>query len=251
NGFGLTEFMAAMGANLDAPAIPGIKNVGFMGGNILLGGEGSDTLEGMDGDDLIDGDLWLNVQLRAVYNDGTVRFVDNAQDLVDDVFSDPQRLNPGNISIIRTLVTPPPVPPDCGAAVPLNCDTAVFSATRDQYDISLNPNGTVVVTDLGKATPLRKHTGRDTLRNIELLQFADMTIPAPKLTDRIVPLLVGLTQAQAIAALAAVNLLPGTIGTANSATIPIGFVLSQSVNAGLTVTAGSTVDFVVSLGALV
>src|SRR5262249_29888104 len=82
-------------------------------------------------------------------------------------------------------------------------------------------------------------------------QFADMTIPAPKLTDRIVPLLVGLSQPNAIAALAAVNLLPGTIGTANSATIPIGFVLSQSVNAGLTVTAGSTVDFVVSLGALV
>src|SRR5262249_31284887 len=169
NGFGVTELIAAMNQKIDDPAIPLVKGVGFMGGNILLGGEGSDTLEGMDGDDLIDGDLWLNVQLRAVYNDGTVRFVDNAQDLVDDVFADPQRLNPGNISIIRTLVTPPPVPPDCGAAVPLNCDIAVFSATRDQYDISLNPNGTVVVTDLGKAVPLRKHTGRDTLRNIELL----------------------------------------------------------------------------------
>ena len=55
-----------MGQDIDSPAIPLVKGVGFMGGNILLGGEGSDQLEGGMGDDLIDGDLWLNVQLRAV-----------------------------------------------------------------------------------------------------------------------------------------------------------------------------------------
>ena len=83
--------------SLTDPAIPGIKGVGFMGGDILLGGRGSDTLEGKAGDDLIDGDVWLNVQLRAVMNDGTIKLVDDPRDLVDDVFSDPQRLNPGNI----------------------------------------------------------------------------------------------------------------------------------------------------------
>ncbi|XXX82447.1 hypothetical protein WMF30_27210 [Sorangium sp. So ce134] len=45
----------------------------FTGGNILLGGAGSDLLEGRGGDDLIDGDAWLNVQLQGpdVENGGT------------------------------------------------------------------------------------------------------------------------------------------------------------------------------------
>src|SRR5690606_21671862 len=32
----------------------------FIGGNILLGGGGSDLFEGRAGDDVIDGDAWLN-----------------------------------------------------------------------------------------------------------------------------------------------------------------------------------------------
>ena len=34
-------------------------------GNILLGGAGSDTLEGRGGDDIIDGDRFLNVRLSV------------------------------------------------------------------------------------------------------------------------------------------------------------------------------------------
>src|SRR5262249_60268167 len=109
------------------PAVQGVKGVGFMGGDILLGGKGNDTLEGKLGDDLIDGDRWMNVQLRAVLNDGTIKLVDNPTALRDDVFSDPQRLNPGNISIVRSIVTPTdPRPADCGAATPRNCDAAGF-----------------------------------------------------------------------------------------------------------------------------
>src|SRR5262249_12604352 len=93
---GLTELMDAFDATLPTrPADPlGFKGVGFMGGDILLGGLGSDILEGKQGDDLIDGDVWLNVQLRAVLNNGTIKLVDDPRDLVDDVFADPQRLNP-------------------------------------------------------------------------------------------------------------------------------------------------------------
>ena len=36
----------------------------FVGGNILLGGGGSDFIEGRGGDDVIDGDAWLNVRIR-------------------------------------------------------------------------------------------------------------------------------------------------------------------------------------------
>ena len=132
------ETHALMGPNgfnqpLVGNAIPGVKGEGFMGGEILLGGRGSDLLEGKAGDDLIDGDVWLHAQLRAVLNDGTVKLVDDPRDLIDDVFSDPQRLNPGSISIVRSIVTPVVPRPDCGAAHPLNCDTAVFANPIAEY----------------------------------------------------------------------------------------------------------------------
>src|SRR6185295_12128744 len=96
---GLTELMQAFQQPLP-----------FLGGNLLLGGAGSDVLEGKKGDDLIDGDAYLRVRLRAVMQPLTpggareVRFVDSPVDLVNDVFSDPQRLNPGDISIVRDIV---------------------------------------------------------------------------------------------------------------------------------------------------
>src|SRR5262249_33872791 len=110
---GLIDLMNAVDPRLlTSPAEPlGFKGVGCMGGAMRSGGLGSDILEGKAGDDLIDGDVWLNVQLRAVLNDGTIKLVDDPRLLVDDVFADPQRLNPGNISIIRTIVTPSPQPP--------------------------------------------------------------------------------------------------------------------------------------------
>jgi hypothetical protein len=37
----------------------------FGAGNIILGGEGSDIMEGRGGDDLIDGDRWLNVRIEV------------------------------------------------------------------------------------------------------------------------------------------------------------------------------------------
>jgi len=180
---GLTELMGPAGfnADLNAPAIVDpatgivIKGVGFMGGDILLGGPGSDTLEGKAGNDLIDGDRWLNVQLRAVLNDGTVKIVDGPRDLVADVMSDPQRLNPGNISIIRSIVTPATPPADCGAAVPLNCDTAVFNGLVDEYSITLNPNGSVTVTHVNPRIPPADE-GTDTLVNMERAVFADAVV---------------------------------------------------------------------------
>jgi len=184
---GLTELMgpAAFNKPLNAPAIPGVKDVGFMGGDILLGGLGNDTLEGKLGDDLIDGDAWLNVQLRAVYNNGTVRFVDSARALTNDIFSDPQRLNPGNITIVKSIVdaTLPNAtvqvvpPPDCTAAVPRNCDTAVFAFPSTDYTIVTNANGTVTVTHVpAAARDIPFSDGTDTLRNVERALFADGVI---------------------------------------------------------------------------
>ena len=53
-----------------AAAAPGAT--GFGTGNIILGGDGSDIIEGRGGDDLIDGDKWLNVRISVRANvDGT------------------------------------------------------------------------------------------------------------------------------------------------------------------------------------
>jgi beta-lactam-binding protein with PASTA domain len=249
---GLTALMGPTGFNksLLDPAVAGVKGVGFMGGDILLGGKGSDILEGKLGDDLIDGDRWLNVQLRAVMNDGSIRFVDSAVDLVEDVFADPQRLNPGNVSIIRSIVTPPAIPADCTAVLPLNCDTAVFAFPRDEYDIAVNANGSVTVTHVPTApAAIPLSDGSDTLLNIEQLQFSDVTIPTPRALNT-VPQVIGLTQAAATTAIRNAGLRVGVVTTANSATIPIGRVISSDPRAGVTLPANSPVDIVVSLGTI-
>ena len=51
----------ALIAGLQAVLGAGVTN--FVGGDILLGGDGSDTLMGRGGDDIIDGDKWLDVQI--------------------------------------------------------------------------------------------------------------------------------------------------------------------------------------------
>jgi beta-lactam-binding protein with PASTA domain len=254
---GLTDLMGPNGFNADLNAPPVsingklVKGVGFMGGDILLGGLGSDTLEGKKGDDLIDGDVWLNVQLRAVLNDGTIKLVDDPRDLIQDVFADPQRLNPGNISIIRSIVTPSPQPPpDCGAVAPLNCDTAVFNFPRAEYDISVNANGTVTVFH----NPLKfggAHLaeGTDTLRNIEQLKFSDVTIPTPKKLNT-VPGVKGLTQAAATTLILQAGLRVGTVTSANSTTFKIGTVMNVSPLEGTLLPANSPVDLVISLGTI-
>ena len=45
----------------------------FSAGDIILGGDGSDTIMGRGGDDIIDGDKWLNVQIGVSCGDGCRR----------------------------------------------------------------------------------------------------------------------------------------------------------------------------------
>jgi hypothetical protein len=205
-----------------------------------------------------------------VLNDGTVKFVDTATQLIDDVFADDpafaafggQRLNPGNISIVRTIVTPgvtvnnktgvvfPPTPPaDCGRAVPLNCDTAVFLGLRSEYDVTTMANGTVLVHDNVRPLGATGSDGTDTLRNIERLQFADVTIPVPALVVRVlVPNVVGLSTADATAAIVAANLTLGTVGSVFSSTIAIDGVVNQNPVAGTRLDVGSRVGIDTSVG---
>jgi hypothetical protein len=139
----------------------------FTGGNIIIGGPGSDVLEGRGGDDLLDGDAWLNVQLRApnpaTADPADFQLVNGMLALRADVLAG--RINPGDISIVRSIVRT--------GVQPTDVDTAVFTGALAEYVISVAQDGTVTVDHQGGVD------GVDTLRNVELLAFLDGTIPVP------------------------------------------------------------------------
>jgi Ca2+-binding RTX toxin-like protein len=124
-------------------------------GNILLGGAGNDLIEGRLGDDIIDGDRYLNVRLSVRDSNGVeVRSARSMTELQADVFAG--RINPGNIFAVREILTS--TTPDI--------DTAVFSGNRADS----------TVTSVAGVTTVTGPDGTDTLRNIERLQFADDTV---------------------------------------------------------------------------
>lgn len=162
---GLQALLAGAGpASFDA-------NGSFVGGNILLGGAGSDLIEGRGGDDILDGDRWLRVRI-AVMSDfdengpvgnTVLEFHDSMTTLVQKVFSG--QINPGQLKIVRDIVSD-------GAAAS-DIDTAVYSDVRANYSFSARADGTLVVSNTGGLDPL---DGTDLLRNMERLQFSDGTL---------------------------------------------------------------------------
>ena len=130
----------------------------FTGGNILLGGAGSDIVEGRGGDDVLDGDAWLDVRLEA----NGQRYTSLGQ-VQSAVFAG--TLDPGTLRIVREVV----VPTGQEAAI----DTAVFSGPRSEYDFpdGLDRTRMRVVHTGGLQTD-----GTDTLLRVERLQFADQTV---------------------------------------------------------------------------
>src|SRR5207248_1898947 len=148
----------------------------------------------------------------------------------------------GAVSFANALGQPVPAP--------LNCDVAVYNNPRAEYQITALANGNVIVDHVvARAKNLKSpaYEGIDTLRNIELIQFSDVTIAAPKFTDRIVPSVIGLTPAAAAAKLAAVGLTVG-VTTVLSATVPAGVVISQAPAAEVGANLGTAVNLVVSAG---
>jgi beta-lactam-binding protein with PASTA domain/Ca2+-binding RTX toxin-like protein len=202
----------------------------FRSGNILLGGAGSDIIEGRGGDDIIDGDRWLNVQLQV--GNGPRR-ANNMAELSADVFAG--LINPGNITIVREIVS---------TFVSLaDIDTAVYSGARAEYIVTQNGNGSVTVDHQGGID------GVDTLWRIERLQFTDQVVTLAGVPNVTVPSVGNQTQAAATTTLTNASLLVGAITQANSGTVAAGSVISQSPAAGQSVPAGTSVSLVISLGA--
>ncbi len=151
----------------------------FDGGNIILGGAGSDIIEGRGGDDIIDGDKWLNVRISVrdpLDHDVELKSVNSLRDLVQDMLSG--AINPGQLVAVREILQ---------SATP-DFDTAQFTGNLDEYSFLLNGNAITVaqLTTPGFVAPsdvltvidnsVAPRDGTDRLLNIERLQFADQSI---------------------------------------------------------------------------
>ncbi|MHC8358653.1 peroxidase family protein [Pseudomonas sp. LB3P81] len=133
----------------------------FDGGNIILGGSGSDLIEGRGGDDIIDGDKWLNVRISVRENaDGTgdeIATFDSMEPLVPFMLNG--TYNPGQLVIVREILTGND-----------SFDTALYSGNFGEYGIEIDGD-TVIVTD-----SVAGRDGVDRLTGIERLQFADVAL---------------------------------------------------------------------------
>jgi Ca2+-binding RTX toxin-like protein len=174
--FTLTSEGGARGSVLDAEGIAlinGLQAVVGAGvtshstGDILLGGAGSDLITGRGGDDIIDGDKWLNVRIgvhAGIGADGgigaEIGSANSLTELVADIFNG--TINPGQLRIHREILN---------GSVLGDVDTAVFSGNFADYTISVNPDFSLRVAHTGGT----QADGTDTLRNIEQLRFADGT----------------------------------------------------------------------------
>ena len=234
----------------------------FAGGNIILGGPGSDLLEGRAGDDILDGDRWLNVQLSApstavanrtlLYNSmrlGPTNCV-GAQPACTPAELRPLRAAVFDATATRVPVTAIQMVRSIVQPVANNdIDTAVFSGPLINYVITVEGVGAdrvIVVRDTVGTD------GTDRIRRVERLQFTDGVVNTVGLAGGItVPNLTGLTQAQAQTALQQVNLALGPVTTGNSPTVAVNRVMSQNPLAGSGASAGTQVSVVITLGALV
>ena len=142
----------------------------FNAGNIIIGGAGSDTIEGRGGDDLINGDAWLNTRLSVRSETDFATEIGSAEGMTKTYLAGSLQtlrqavfagtVDPGNIVITREI-----------RSDSTGTDTAVFSGLRAEYDITFGANGITVTHARGGATD-----GTDIVRNVEALRFADQTI---------------------------------------------------------------------------
>jgi hypothetical protein len=183
-------------AQTDVGHVPGLKcplSGPFWGaGNILIGGAGSDKLEGRGGDDLIDGDRYLTTRISVRTDPANSATEIGSTDMMEHnylpggggptlqaaVFAG--TVDPGNLVAVREITTP---------ASPNALDTAVFTGPLSNYacgatipatlpcDATSLASSPLVVTQTGANVANQGVSdGSDTLTGIEKLQFLDTTL---------------------------------------------------------------------------
>jgi Ca2+-binding RTX toxin-like protein len=170
------------GSALDAAGIALIKGLqevlgagvtSFSEGDIILGGDGSDIMIGRMGDDIIDGDKWLDVQIGVfAANDPNhlgepIALHKSMTTLAASMFNG--TINPGQLAIVRTIRNSADQPDSDGIA---DVDVAVFSDVRENYTITANADGSISVAHVIVSDGFESD-GVDRVRNVEILRFSD------------------------------------------------------------------------------
>lgn len=205
------DLMAVMEYWADGTGTP--DTMAFAHGNILLGGGGSDTIEGRAGDDVIDGDAYLNVRVAihawnpdktpVLDGNGNPVIIGTVQSIADELTLGgvtkplPQwmldgTINPGQLHIVREILY------DAEGV-----DTAVYWDVVENYDITQRSDGRLTINHVTQSdgdlaiNPVtgrqRLSDGSDTVGNIERLQFAGLTIETAQSAATGLPVLSALT----------------------------------------------------------
>jgi Ca2+-binding RTX toxin-like protein len=164
---------------------PGV--VSFDGGNIILGGGGSDTLIGGGGNDIIDGDAWLHVGLTSYSAGGQIirQILYDANGNTYDPSTAKFTLGANGLVVPGTFVA------GTGHVNATNVDTAVYNDVLSNYNVALfgpdaegfltiQHNGVAVVVGANPQGVLGVDDGTDRIRNIERLQFSDGEVAIDK-----------------------------------------------------------------------
>ncbi|MBM7062089.1 heme peroxidase [Pseudomonas sp. UL073] len=145
----------------------------YNGGNIILGGGGSDTIMGRGGDDIIDGDSWLNVRISVRDRDNPEVELFSAENMTElQAMMMTRQINPSQLKIVREVLN---------GNQAGDVDTAVYWDVRENYDVVRNADGSwtvqhVTVDPANFVGPINGALfgdGTDRLLNIERLQFAN------------------------------------------------------------------------------
>jgi Ca2+-binding RTX toxin-like protein len=164
----------------------------FDGGNILIGGGGSDVIEGRGGQDLVDGDLWLSVQIEVSPDAARAQTWDTFS--IDSIMEIRDRMLTREIMVDQLLIVRALVDGNLAGDI----DVAQYRGLRQDYDIEglgtddegvaqdLDGDGFISITHLVRDAAGAIVAGAvgidgvDRVKNIERLLFSEQTI---KITD--------------------------------------------------------------------
>ncbi|MEP3329230.1 peroxidase family protein [Sedimentitalea sp.] len=177
---GLRELLGLDDYTPDNPDVDMEQELAWTGGNVLIGGDGNDLLEGRGGDDFIHGDAWLNVRISIRDLDGQGNVTDTEIHTVDSLTQEltisgvtktlsnfllSGELKPKQLQIVREIKYAEDVSDDT--------DTAIFAGNQDWYEITHVGDRTYVARrELEEVDP-QISEGTDTLVGIERIMFAD------------------------------------------------------------------------------
>src|SRR4029079_14757235 len=132
NGSALTNIALINGLQELLDTAFGSHVTAFTTGNIILGGAGSDVMMGRGGDDIIDGDAWLNVRISVRQNlDGTgpeIASYNSMQTMVPLMLNGTYHV--GQLKMVREILS---------TGTP-GFDTAVFSGNFANYSVLVFDN---------------------------------------------------------------------------------------------------------------